>query len=73
MMKATQATVESVTIRVERVGHKLHTDNFLSSPDLFDDLHKRAPNCCGTVRQNCKGMPWDFDQKTRKLKWVSYC
>jgi len=44
-------------------------DNFLSSPDLFDDLHARGINCHGTVRGNCKGMPANFDNKTLKLKW----
>jgi hypothetical protein len=38
---------------------------FFSSPDLFDDLHTRAINCCGTVRPNRKGMPRDFGRKLR--------
>ncbi|KAG8233829.1 hypothetical protein J437_LFUL008051 [Ladona fulva] len=35
---ATQATVRSLTRRVEGVGHKLYMDNFFSSPNLFDEL-----------------------------------
>jgi hypothetical protein len=53
--------------RIENVGHKLYMDNFFSSPELFDDLHTKAINCCGTVRPNHKGMPRDFG-KTLKLK-----
>jgi hypothetical protein len=34
-------------------------------PDLFDDLHMKAINCCGTVRSNQKGMPSDFGRKLR--------
>jgi hypothetical protein len=40
-------------------------DNFFSSPDLFDYLHTKAINCCGTVRPNRKGMPRDFGTKLR--------
>jgi hypothetical protein len=43
-------------------------DSFFSSLDIFDDLHTEDINCCGTVSQNCKGMPRGFDSKTLKLK-----
>jgi hypothetical protein len=39
-------------------------DNFFSSPDVFDDLHTRDINCCGTVRQNHEGMLGSFCNKT---------
>jgi hypothetical protein len=65
-MTATHATVAGLTRRVENVGHKLYMDSFFSSPDLFDDLHSRKINCCGTVRLNRKGMPQEF-RKTMKL------
>jgi hypothetical protein len=67
IMKATHATVSSLTRRVEGVNYKFYIGNFFSSPDLFDDLHTRVINCCGTVRQNCKGMLESFDYKTLKL------
>jgi hypothetical protein len=67
-MTATHATVKSLTRRVEGVGHKLYMNNFFSSL-VYDDLHTRSINCCGTVRQNHKGMPEDFGNKTLKFKW----
>jgi hypothetical protein len=61
----THTKVNSLTIRVERVSHKLYMDNSFSPPDLFDDLHAPAIiDCCGTVRENCKGMLGDFDNMT---------
>jgi hypothetical protein len=65
-MTAMHATVAGLMRRVENVGHELYTDNFFSSPDLFDDLHDRKINCCGTVRLNRKDMPQEF-RKTMKL------
>jgi hypothetical protein len=59
MMTATLVLVRSQT---EGVGHKLYMDSFFS-PDT------RGISCCGTVRQNHKGMPGVFDSKTQKLKW----
>jgi hypothetical protein len=40
----------SLTSRVEGAGHKLFMNNFFSSPDLFDDLHKGDINYCGTIK-----------------------
>jgi hypothetical protein len=40
-------------------------DNVFSYPDLFDNIHTKAINCCGTVRPNRKGMPSDFGRKLR--------
>jgi hypothetical protein len=62
---ATHATVTGLTTRIENFGHKLYMDNFFSSPELFDYLHTKAINCCGTVRPNRKGMPRDFGTKLR--------
>jgi hypothetical protein len=49
---ATYTTVAGLMRRVENVGHMLYMDNFFSSSDLFNDLHSRKINCCGTVRLN---------------------
>jgi hypothetical protein len=68
MKTVTHTTVRSLTRRVDGVGHKLYMDNFFSSSHLFHDLHTRGINCCGTVRQNCKGMQGSFDSETLKLK-----
>jgi hypothetical protein len=65
LMTATYATVTGLTTRIENFGHKLYMDNFFPSPDLFDNLHTKAINCCGTVRPNRKGMPRDFGTKLR--------
>jgi hypothetical protein len=64
-MTETHATVTGLTTRTENFGHKIYMDNFFSSPDLFNDLHTKAINCCGTVRPNRKGMPRDFGTKLR--------
>jgi hypothetical protein len=64
-MTATHANVTGLTARIENLGHKLYMDNFFSSPYLFDNLHMKAINCCGTVRPNQKGMPSDFGKKPR--------
>jgi len=42
-------------------------NKFFSLSDTFDDLYTRGINCCGTVRQNYKGMPRGLDKKTPKL------
>jgi hypothetical protein len=64
-MTATHANVSGLTARIKNLGHKLYMDNVFSSPDLFDDLHMKAINCCGTVRPNQKGITSDFGRKLR--------
>ena len=66
-MTATHATVTELTRKIGR-GHKLYMDNFVSSPELFDDLVKKQIYCCDTVRPKRKGMPQDLRPKTTKLK-----
>jgi hypothetical protein len=67
-MTATHATVSGLITRIENLEHKLYMDNYFSSPNLFDNLHMKARNCCGIVRPKRKGMPSDFGRKLR-LKW----
>jgi hypothetical protein len=50
-------------------GQKLHMDNFLSAPELFDDLAKKQIYCCSTVRPNRTGMPQDLALNTTTVKW----
>ncbi|UYV79753.1 hypothetical protein LAZ67_18000564, partial [Cordylochernes scorpioides] len=38
-------------------GHSLWVDNWYSSPTLFNFLHQRQTNACGTDRKNRKEMP----------------
>jgi hypothetical protein len=67
-MTATYAAMKSLTRRTKVVGHKVYMDNFFSSPDFYDDLHKRTVICCATPRQNRKDMLVGFDHKTEKPK-----
>ena len=65
---ATHATVTDLTRKTEGRAHKLYTDNFFSSLELFDDLAKKQIYSCGTVRPNRRGMPQDLAPKRPKLK-----
>jgi hypothetical protein len=38
-------------------GHTVWMDNWYSSPQLYDHLHKNKTNTCGTVRRNRKVLP----------------
>ena len=49
--------------KIQGRGHKLYMDNYFYSPDLFDDLVMKQIYCCGTVRPNRKGKPWDLGPK----------
>ncbi|PNF38680.1 hypothetical protein B7P43_G17942 [Cryptotermes secundus] len=57
---ATHARVRDLCRRIDGVGHKLYTDNFFSSPDLFEELMTEDITFCWTVRPNRKGLPDDF-------------
>jgi hypothetical protein len=48
--------------RTEHMGQKLYMDSFFSSSALFDDLHTKMVNRCGTVGPNRKWMPKNFKQ-----------
>jgi len=68
MMTSPHVIVRSLSRTVKGVGHRHYMVNFVSSPDLFDNLHTSSINCCGPVRQNCEGIPGGFDSKMLKLK-----
>jgi len=59
-MTATHATVARLTTRTGNVRHKFYMDKYISSPDLFNNLHMKTINCCGTVMLIEKGMPENF-------------
>jgi hypothetical protein len=42
-------------------------DNYFTSPKLFNDLHSRKINACGTARHNRQGIPLDFSPKQLKI------
>jgi len=46
----------------------LYAGSFFSSTALFDDLHTKTINWCGSVGPRSKGMPKSFEQKIN-LKW----
>ena len=41
-------------------GLKLFTDNYYTSPELYQALYKKGYNCCGTVRTHRKEFPEDL-------------
>jgi hypothetical protein len=67
-MSATHGTVVELVKRVRGLGHKLYMDSYFSSPALIDDLVGRKINCCGTVRNNRRGMPKDISSRAIKTK-----
>ena len=67
-LNATHATISELTKKIQGHGHKLYMDNYVSSPDLFDDLATKQIYCCGTVRPNRKGMPLDLGPKRITLQ-----
>jgi hypothetical protein len=67
-MSATHGIVLELVRRVEGLGHKLYMDSYFSSPALFDDLSGRKINCCGTVRNDRRGMPKDISSWAIKAK-----
>jgi hypothetical protein len=67
-MTETHATVAELTTEKENLGYNLCKDKFFSFPDLCDNLHTKAINCCGTVRRNQKEISSDFE-KNLNLKW----
>jgi hypothetical protein len=48
-----------------KILDKNSTRTVFSSPDIFNNLHAKAINCCGTVRPSGRGMPSDFGRKLR--------
>jgi len=68
-LTGTHATATNLTRGIKGFDHKLHMYNFVSSPDLCDDLAQQKKNpCCGTVRLHRKGMPKDLKPKTLRMK-----
>jgi hypothetical protein len=63
---ATHANVTRLTARSENMGHKLYMDNF-SSLALFEELHTKTINWCGTISSKIQEMLKNFRQKI-KLK-----
>ena len=45
------------------MGHKLYMDNFFSSLALFEELHNKTINCCGTISSKTQEILKNFRQK----------
>jgi len=67
-ISATHGTVLELVRRVEGLGHKLYMDSYFLSPVLFDDPFGKKINCCGTVRNDKRGMPKDISSQAMKSK-----
>eukprot|EP00731_Ephydatia_muelleri_P022408 Em0014g999a len=58
--------VMSLSRPLQHKGYHLYSDNFYSSPALFEELSKVGFLACGTVRSNRRGLSEVF--KTKKLQ-----
>lgn len=50
----------------EQKGHELYTDNYYTSPQLFQCLYDKGINACGTARPNRKHFPKELVQKKKR-------
>lgn len=69
----THSTMLQPVWKVERLGHKLKTDNYFSfPPPLFDDQYKSKINCYGIFHHNTSNFPQkDLDMKKGNiLFWI---
>lgn len=53
----THAVVMKLADPLKNRGHHVYTDNFYTSPALFDDLRSNGFGACGTLRMNRRGIP----------------
>ena len=56
--------VLDLMVGLETSGLRLFTDNYYSSPVLFNHLYNRGINACGTVRVNRQHFPQDLVTKS---------
>lgn len=50
---------------IEKLGHELYTDNYYTSPQLYQCLYDRGINACGTARTNRLYFPQDIVYKRK--------
>ena len=55
--------VMSLVSGLEQKGYHVFTDNFYSSPTLYNDLRSNGFDATGTVRINRKGLSDEYKQK----------
>ena len=49
----------------EMEGHELYTDNYYTSPQLYQTLYKKGINACGTARTNRRDFPKELVQQRK--------
>ena len=48
---------------------KVYFDNYFTTPDLLEYLHKKGIYAAGTIRTNRKAIPKEFCESTKKMRW----
>ena len=56
--------VINLSSELSNKGYNIYTDNFYTSPALFSELVDNGFEACGTVRNDRKGIPKDFQKVT---------
>ena len=67
----THAVVLKLLEGLEGRGHHVYTDNYYTSPTLYEDLRRLGFGACGTVRVNCRGMPEEMKAGLKKWETIS--
>jgi hypothetical protein len=67
-LTVTHVIVTELTRKIKELGYKSYVDSFFSAPELVDDLATKQIYCCGTPRQNRRGMPQDLPFKANKTE-----
>ena len=57
---------------LEDLGVDVYTDNYYTSPELYQELYKRGFNACGTVRTNRRDFPKELVHKKKNGKQRGY-
>ncbi|XP_065060872.1 piggyBac transposable element-derived protein 4-like [Rhopilema esculentum] len=57
--------VEDLTEPLYGTNSHIYCDNYFCSPALCKSLLEKGLYCCGTVRSNVKGLPFDLDSKKK--------
>jgi hypothetical protein len=65
---ATESVVLSLLEDYHDKGHIVFTDNFYSSPNLFNELQQHEIGACGTVKPSRQNMPVDLNPRQLVLQ-----
>uniref|UniRef100_A0A3B5AMD5 PiggyBac transposable element-derived protein 4-like n=1 Tax=Stegastes partitus TaxID=144197 RepID=A0A3B5AMD5_9TELE len=70
------AVIDLLPLPLLGSGYNLFTDNYYTSPALFNDLSEKNIACCGTIRQHHTGFPQnrtnDLPKKAERgdIRWI---